>query len=243
MDRFQDKVVIVTGAGTGMGRAIAEEFIQNGANVALIGRRLAKLEEVSSSFPKDRAMLCACDVSDRAAVGDMVTEVISRFGTVNILVNNAGINVSPRTVADIDPADWDQIVDINLTGVFNTIRAVLPVMREKKDGLIINISSIAGLRGGTLAGASYAASKHGVVALSDTLNEEERDFNIRSCAICPGEVDTPMLDQRPEPLSREHLDKIIKPEDVASAVCFVAAYPPRVCIPLLVIKPTTQIFL
>jgi NADP-dependent 3-hydroxy acid dehydrogenase YdfG len=167
---------------------------------------------------------------------------VNRFGTVDILINNAGININPRTVADINPSDWDETVKINLTGVFNTCRGVLPVMRKQKDGLIINISSIAGLRGGKKPGAAYSASKQGVIALSQTLNEEESEYNIRSCAICPGEVDTAMLDQRPVPVSREHREKILKPEDIASAVCFVAAYPPRVCIPLLVIKPTIQIF-
>ena len=242
MDRLQDKVAIVTGAGIGIGQAITEELIRNGAGVALIGRRPSMLEDVSSSLPMDHAMTCACDVTDREAVEDMVAQVVNRFGTVDILVNNAGININPRTVADINSSDWDQTVKINLTGVFNTIRAVLPVMRKKKGGLIINISSIAGLRGGKKAGAAYSVSKHGVIALSQTLNEEESEYNIRSCTICPGEVDTAMLDQRPVPVSREHREKILKPEDIASAVGFVAAYPSRVCIPLLVIKPTIQIF-
>ena len=241
-NHLKGKVVIVTGAGIGIGQAISETLIQHQAKVALIGRRLEALEDVASPFPKDHAMSCACDVTDRAAVEDMVAQVVDRFGTVDILVNNAGININPRTLIDIDPPDWDQTVSINLTGVFNTIQAVLPVMREKRDGLIINISSIAGLRGGEKPGASYSASKSGVIALSQTLNEEESEYNIRSCTICPGEVDTAMLDMRPVPVSREHREKILKPEDIASAVCFVAGYPQRVCIPLLVIKPTIQIF-
>ncbi len=242
MNQFKERVVVVTGAGTGVGLAIAEGFVNEGANVAFVGRRLEKLEEAAVDLPQDRVMIYPCDVSDRMAVNEMMNQVIDRFGTVDILVNNAGINTSPRSVGEVDPGDWDQIVNINLNGVFNTIRAALPKMREQKDGLIINISSIAGIRGSKLSGAAYAASKHGVVALSQTLNEEEKDYNIRSCAICPGEIDTPILDQRPVPVSPEHRARILKTEDLAAAALFVAAYPARVTIPILVIKPTSQVF-
>lgn len=242
MQSFKDRVVIVTGAGAGVGHAVTKRFVDQAANVVLIGRNLSTLEASAKGFPKDRVMLISCDVGDRSAVNRMVTQVVDRFGGVDILVNNAGINKRPRSVADIDPANWDQIVQINLTGVFNTIRAVLPVMREKKDGLVINISSIAGIRGGMLSGSAYSASKHGVMALSNTLNEEEKDYNIRSCAICPGEIDTDMLNQRVVPPTAEHRARILKPEDIADAVIFVAGYPPRVCIPVLVIKPTMQVF-
>ena len=242
MNQFEDRSVVVTGAGTGVGLAIATGFVNEGAKVSFVGRRREKLEEAAANFPKDRVTIGPCDVSDRMAVNEMMAQVIDRFGAIDILVNNAGINTTPRSTGEVDPGDWDRIVDINLNGVFNTVRAVLPKMREQKDGLIINISSIAGLRGSKLAGAAYAASKHGVVALSQTLNEEEKDYNIRSCAICPGEIDTPILDQRPVPVSPEHRARILKVEDLAAAALFVAAYPARVTIPILVIKPTSQIF-
>jgi NADP-dependent 3-hydroxy acid dehydrogenase YdfG len=242
MKSFKGRVVIVTGAGAGVGHAVTDSFVDKAANVVLIGRNLSTLDASAESFPKERVMTISCDVGDRSAVDRMVTEVVERFGTVDILVNNAGINVRPRSVADIDPANWDQVVQINLTGVFNTIRAVLPVMRSKKDGLIINISSIAGVRAGMKSGPAYSASKHGVMALSHTVNEEEAAHNIRSCAICPGEIDTDMLNQRVVPPTAEHRAQILKSEDIADAVLFVAGLPARVCIPELIIKPTTQIF-
>lgn len=242
MESLKDRIVMVTGAGAGVGHAITKSFIQQEANVVLIGRTRSTLEASSQGFPQDRVMCLSCDVGDRDAVNRAVPQILERFGTIDILVNNAGINVRPRSVAEIDPENWDQIIQINLTGVFNTIRAVLPVMREKKDGLVINISSIAGIRAGMLSGPAYSASKFGVMALSHTLNEEEKDDNIRCCAICPGEIDTDMLKQRVVPPTAEHRARILKPQDIADAVLFVAGFSPRVCIPELIIKPTIQVF-
>ena len=115
-------------------------------------------------------------------------------------------------------------------------------MRENKDGVIINVSSVAGVRAGSLGGAAYSAAKHGMVALNHVINEEEVDYNIRACAICPGEVETPILELRPAPVSAERRAQMLQPEDVASAALFVAALPARACIPELIIKPTTQLF-
>ncbi len=242
MDRFEDKTVIVTGAGTGMGRAIARAFVEKGACVAFIGRRLEKLEEAVTGLPEERFLRAGCDVSDRAAVNALAEQVEKRFGKVHILVNNAGINTNPRSVSEVDPEDWDRTVAINLTGAFNMVRAVLPGMRARKDGVIVNVSSTAGLRASELAGAAYSAAKHGMVALTHSINEEERDYGIRSCAICPGEVATPILELRPEPVEPERLERMLQPEDIAATVLFVAGLPPRACVPELIIKPVYQIF-
>jgi NADP-dependent 3-hydroxy acid dehydrogenase YdfG len=242
MNQIQNKVVIVTGGGTGIGQAIAVDFVNAGAKVALVGRRLEKLQETAASLPQDQVMLRACDVADREAVQVMATAVAERFGPVDILVNNAGTNTTPRTVADISFEDWDRLIEVNLTGAFNCVRAVLPGMRAKKDGLIINISSIAGVRAGKLAGAAYSASKHGMMALNHTINEEEMGYNIRACAICPGEVETPILDLRPEPVGAEQRARILQPEDVSAAALMVARLPARACVPLLVIKPTSAVY-
>ena len=122
------------------------------------------------------------------------------------------------------------------------VRAVLPGMRAQKDGVVITVSSIAGLRASKLAGAAYSASKHGAVALTHSINEEEVANGIRACAICPGEVETPILEKRPEPVSAERRAKMLQSEDLAQATLFVASLPPRACVPVLVIKPTAQLY-
>lgn len=242
MGQFADQVVLVTGAGTGIGRAIAEGFVQEGARVVLVGRRMEKLEKAGAGLPPGQVLVLAGDVGEREAVRELVAKVEASLGPVHILVNNAGTNTNPRSMAQVSPEDWDLTLATNLTGAFNCARAVLPAMRQRRGGVIINISSIAGLRASKLAGAAYSAAKHGVMALTHVINEEEREFGIRACAICPGEVETPILDLRPEPVSQEHRARMLQPEDVAMATLFVAGLPARVCVPEMVLKPTWQIF-
>ena len=174
MRQFVDKVVVVTGAGTGIGAAIARGFADSGARVAFVGRRPEPLAAAAAGLDADRILLHACDVSDRCAVEALASAVEAKWGAVDVLVNNAGINTNPRAVGDVAPEDWDQTIAINLTGVYNMMRVVLPGMRQQNDGLIITISSIAGLRASKLAGAAYSASKHGAVALTNSINEEEK---------------------------------------------------------------------
>ena len=189
MGQFTDKVVVVTGAGTGIGAGIARGFADAGARVAFVGRRPEPLAAAAAGLDEDRVLLHSCDVSDREAVAALASAVEAEWGAVDVLVNNAGINTNPRAVGDVAPEDWDQTIAINLTGVYNMVRVVLPGMRQQNDGLIITISSIAGLRASKLGGAAYSASKHGAVALTNSINEEEVEFGIRACAICPGEVE------------------------------------------------------
>ncbi|MDP6357227.1 MAG: SDR family oxidoreductase [Planctomycetota bacterium] len=239
---LENITAIVTGAGTGIGEAIVQLFVKEGAKVALIGRREEKLKFASEGLPAEQVLCVPCDVADRDGVNAMAAKVIEHFGGVDILVNNAGMNTNPRSVGEVAPEDWDKTIEVNLTGVFNCVRAVLPTMREQRDGLVINVSSIAGVRGGKLGGAAYCASKHGVVALTTSINEEEMEYKIRSTAICPGEVETPILDKRPEPVSAERRANMLQPIDVAEAALFVAKLPPRACVNELIIKPTTQHF-
>ena len=242
MSAFVDEVVVVTGAGTGIGEAVAREFVDAGARVVFVGRRTEKLVVAAAGLDAERVMLRSCDVADREAVDALAAEVAAEWGTVDILVNNAGTNSNPRAVGEVDPQDWDRTIAINLTGVYNMVRAVLPGMRAQRDGVVITVSSIAGLRASKLAGAAYSASKHGAVALTHSLNEEEVENGIRACAICPGEVETPLLEKRPEPVGAERRAAMLQPEELARTVLFVASLPPRACVPVLVIKPTAQIF-
>jgi NADP-dependent 3-hydroxy acid dehydrogenase YdfG len=142
----------------------------------------------------------------------------------------------------LDPADWDTIVAVNATGTYNCIHAVLPSMRERRTGLIVNISSVAGLRALTLAGPAYCASKFAATALGTAVSQEVKDDGVRVTNIYPGEVDTPILDQRPEPVPAERKAIMVHPEDIAAMVVAVAKLPPHVQVPDLTITPLYQNF-
>lgn len=237
------KTVLVTGGGTGIGAGCALAFAKAGCRVAITGRREDKLKEVAAKGPKDSPILTfAGDVSVRANADEVVAWATREMGRVDILLNSAGINVPKRTMAALDPADWDKLMQVNVTGAFNTIHYVLPQMRERKDGLIINISSVAGLRASPLGGVAYSASKFAMTALGTCVALEERNNGIRVTNVYPGEVETPILDARPVPVSVEHRARILQPDDIASMILAVAALPPRAHVPDLVIKPTTQEF-
>lgn len=240
---LRGKVVLITGGGTGIGKAIAQQFAEAGAQVAITGRRETKLQEVCEELTEaGQIHHHAADVADRTQVETLVQWVNQTLGPIDILVNNAGVNVQARRMNELQPADWDQVLQVNTTGVYNTVHAVLPQMRNRRDGLLLTISSIAGVRSSVLAGASYCASKHAVNALMGVIGLEEKDNGIRATVINPGEVNTPILDDRPVPVSEEHKAQILQPEDVAAAALFVALLPPRAHVPDLIIKPTTQAF-
>jgi len=205
---------------------------------------MEKLAETSKAIKSDggRAWSYPCDISDLDACDSLIDKIVQDHGRIDILVNNAGLNTNPRSVAEVDPADWDRTIAVNLSGAFNCVRAVLPGMRRQKDGLIINVASVAGLRASKLAGAAYSASKHGMVSLNHSINDEEKENGIRACAICPGEVATPILDLRPEPVSAPRRAQMRQPEAVSAAALFAARVPPRACVPELVISPSYQMF-
>ena len=231
------QIIIVTGAGTGIGRAVARRFAAAGSRITLVGRRREPLEETATGLDEDRVLVAPCDVADREAIGRTLAQTVDRFGTPNVLINNAGYNTRPRSVAEVAYEEWDRMIGINLTGAFNFARAVLPGMRELGFGTIVNVSSIAGKVATELAGAAYCAAKHGVVSLTASLNEEEARNGIRSTALCPGETETPILDSRPEPVSAERRAQMLQPEDVAECVFLAATLPERASIREMIVKP------
>jgi NADP-dependent 3-hydroxy acid dehydrogenase YdfG len=239
MSRLQGQVVVVTGGGSGVGKAIAAQLLQNGAKVVIAGRDAAKLEAAAAELGGE-IFAVATDVSDAKQCAELIASATKHFGRVDVLINNAGANLKARTVRELTPESWDQMIGANLDGAFYCIHAVLPQMLERKSGLIINIVSVAGKRANPLGGAAYVAAKHGMGALGTVLANEEKDSGIRLSNIYPGEIDTPILVNRPRPVTAEQLAVILKPEDVASAVLFVAGLPAHVSIPELVIKPTVH---
>jgi NADP-dependent 3-hydroxy acid dehydrogenase YdfG len=243
MSKLRDRTAVVTGGGSGIGLAVAKLFLDDGANVVIVGRTEAKLADACRQLgTSDRLSYQAADVSDARQVEVLFQRLQKEHPVIDILVNNAGMNIKARLMRELTPEVWQKIVRTNLDGAFYCIHALLPRMLERRDGLIINVSSIAGKRASMLGGASYSAAKFGMSALGLCLAAEEKDSGIRVCNIYPGEVDTPILKDRPTPVSDEQRRKILRPEDVAAAVLFVATLPPHVSIPELVIKPTSQLY-
>jgi NADP-dependent 3-hydroxy acid dehydrogenase YdfG len=243
MQRLVNKTALITGGGSGIGLATANAFLDEGARVVIAGRDPAKLAAAGKTLDAGgRLAYHASDVTKVDQVQALVRRATEILGRIDILVNNAGLNIKDRAIRQLTPAAWDELIRGNLDGAFYCIHAVLPQMFERKDGLIINISSIAGKRAGPLGGAGYAAAKFGMTALGICLGAEEKDSGIRVSNIYPGEVDTPILVNRPTPVTEEHRRKILKAEDVAAAVLFVATLPPHASVPELIIKPTSQIY-
>jgi NADP-dependent 3-hydroxy acid dehydrogenase YdfG len=238
------QTAVVTGAGSGIGRGITRALSEMGLRVAMLGRDREKLERVRSELRtgRDGAVIATCDIADRVAVKATVEKVASALGTIDVLVCNAGTNVRNRSLESLDPADWDRMIATNLTGSYNVLHYVLPLMRTKQNGLVIQICSISGIRASTLGGAGYSASKFGQAALGICLGREEGGRGIRSSVIYPGEVETPILDARPVPVGAERRAVILQPDDIAAAVRFLVELHPRAHVPELVITPTVDDF-
>ncbi|MCA9039086.1 MAG: SDR family oxidoreductase [Planctomycetaceae bacterium] len=240
---LREKTALVVGGGTGIGRAAALALAKAGAKVIVSGRREEPLREVVELNEGPGEILTrAADLGDRQSTFDLVEWAEEQLGQIDIVVNSAGINVPKRSMEELSPEDWDLLINVNATGAYNLMHAVLPEMRKRGDGLIVNISSVAGIRASTLGGVAYSASKFAMAALGLTAALEDGHHGIRISNIYPGEVETPILDKRPVPVSAEHRARILQPEDVAAAVLLLAQLPARAHIPELTIKPTTQDF-
>ena len=240
MVELREKAALVTGGSSGIGLSIALALAREGCRVAICARGPERLQKAVAQFEGSAVLARACDVADREDVKRLVIWAQEELGPLEIVVNAAGINIVNRKMCQLEPADFDRIMAINCTGFFNVLHAVLPGMRQRQDGLIVNISSTAGKRAYELSGPAYSASKFAVGALATAVGQEERPNGIRITSICPGEVNTPILDQRPTPVPEERKAQMVQPEDIAACVVTIAKLPPAVVVPELIIKPRYQ---
>jgi len=240
MAALTGKVAWVTGAGSGIGQAAAIALAQEGATVVLTGRRKEPLEETAAAIKKvgGNSVVKPGDLMKAASVTRIAKDIEKKYGRCDILVNNAGLNILERKWNQLTPAGAEMVIDGNLSSAFYCSSAVLPMMRKKKDGVLIHTSSMAGRNPSPLSGAAYSAAKHGVVAMSHTINMEECINGIRSCVVCPGEVATPILDKRPIPVSKDERARMAQSEDVGDLIRYVACLPPHVTINEVWITPT-----
>ena len=240
MAALTGKVAWVTGAGSGIGQAAAVALANEGATVVLTGRRREPLQETAAAIKKagGKAEVKPGDLMKAAAVGRIAKDIEKKYGRCDIPVNNAGLNILERKWSQLSFAGAETVIDGNLSSAFYCSSAVLPMMRKRKDGVLIHTSSMAGRNPSPLSGAAYSAAKHGVVAMSHTINMEECVNGIRSCVVCPGEVATPILDKRPIPVSKEERARMAQSEDVGDLIRYVACLPPHVTINEVWITPT-----
>ena len=243
MSKLAGHVAVITGGGSGVGKATAALFLREGATVVIAGRDAAKLAAAAAELGQpDRVLAVPTDVTVNEQCLALIVAATVAFGRVDILVNNAGTNIRDRSIRDLTPEAWDQMIAANLDGAFYCMKAVLPQMFDRKDGLIVNVVSVAGKRANPLGGAAYVAAKFGMGSLGLVLGNEEKDSGVRVSNIYPGEIDTPILAARPKPLTDEQLALILKPEDVAEAILFVSTLPARASVPELVLKPTAATY-
>ena len=228
MGRLRDKITVVTGAGRGIGRAIAGKLAGEGATVVAIDVDEASAKQAADELG-DPALGIRVDVISREAVNAMVEQVIARFGRIDVLVNNAGWDKGGAFV-DSDPADWDRIIAINLYGMLHTCHAVLPVMARQGFGSVVNIGSDAG-RVGSSGEAVYSAAKGGVIAFTKTIAREMARHKVNANCVCPGPTDTALFASvvGDEPRLRDALIRAIpfrrlaQPSDLANVVAFLAS--------------------
>ena len=235
------KVAWVTGAGRGNGDSAAIKLADAGCKVILSGRRRNMLEKVTEKI-QNQVSVEPVDVSDFDSVVSVANRIVENYGPIDIGVFSAGINIKNRDWPVLSVEDWNQVIDIDLNGAFYCCQSVLPSMRSNGGGLIINISSMAAKNPGSLSGPAYISAKHAMNAMTASLIIEERNNGIRATAVCPGEVATPILDNRPIPVSEDDRARILQSDDLGELILFLAKQPPHVTINEVLINPTWNRF-
>lgn len=235
-----NKTAVVTGAGSGVGRAIALKLAHAGWRVAILGRRAEPLDETIGLAGADASQIMAnvCDIGDASAVEATGKRILAELEIVDVLVNAAGTNVPQRSLEVLALTDYEAMIATNLNGAYYCVQAFLPQMRARKSGTIINIISDAGLQASPKAGSAYVMSKFGIAGLTQCINAEERSRGVRACAIFPGEIDTPLLDKRPQPPDAQTRARMLKADDVADCALFCINLPEHVLVEELLVRPT-----
>lgn len=239
---LQGKVAWITGGGSGIGLAGAVELAKAGCRVVISGRDSAKLDTAvqqatAQGAPAASVSAVPLDVADAQAVARVAQAIQVDLGRVDILVNSAGVNFRKRYWAETDIATFNEVVAINLNGAMACTLAVLPGMRERREGTVINVASFAGWHYGYLTGPAYTASKAALMALTHAFNIEECVNGLRATSLCPGEVATPILQKRPVVPSAEEMARMLQEADLGQTIRFLCTMPAHVCINELVISP------
>jgi NAD(P)-dependent dehydrogenase (short-subunit alcohol dehydrogenase family) len=233
------KTAVITGAGSGVGQAIAIKLAQQGWKVAILGRRAEALQDtVKQAAEAGKQMLvCPCDIADNKAVEQMAKRVLGEFNEVEVLVNSAGTNAPQRALEVLSLADYHMMMDVNLNGAYYCVQAFLPQMRARGSGTIINIVSDSGKQASPKAGPAYAMSKFGLAGLTQSINAEERSRGVRASAIFPGDIDTPLLGKRPVVPDAAARAKMMRAEDIADCALLCIHLPPRAIIEEMIVRP------
>ena len=229
------KTAVITGAGSGVGAALALALGAQGWRVALVGRRKELLEAVARQM--SGALVCPCDIGDAAAVAALGVKVLAELGSVEVLVNSAGTNVPRRAFETLSMEDYHSMIDANLNGAYYCTQAFLPHMRGRGSGTIVNIVSEAGKAASPKAGPGYVISKFGMAGLNQAINAEERGRGIRACAIFPGDIDTPILEKRPNPPDAAARARMMTAEDIAACAMLAIQLPSRAVIEEMLVRP------
>jgi NADP-dependent 3-hydroxy acid dehydrogenase YdfG len=232
MNGSTKRIAWITGGGTGIGLAGAISLAKEGWQVVISGRRSEVLSRAADTIRSQGGAVdqIVLDVENAKQVSDTAAQILKKHNRIDLLVNSAGLNVSERSWEKVTTDAWDTVV--------NCIKAVLPAMIDQKDGCVINVASWAGRHVLDLVGPAYTATKTAVVALTHSLNIEQHKHGIRACALCPGEVATDIMKQRPVPPSEEVMARMLQSEDLGRTISFIANMPPHVCVNEILISPT-----
>jgi NADP-dependent 3-hydroxy acid dehydrogenase YdfG len=234
-----NKTAVITGGGSGVGQAIALKLVQQGWRVAIIGRRGETLQEtvkLAGSYASNITPH-VCDIGSAEAVAAMGKQVLAELGEIELLVNAAGTNAPQRSLEVLSLEDYHAMIATNLHGAFYCVQAFLAQMRARKSGTIINIVSDAGKQASPKAGPGYVMSKFGLAGLTQSINAEERANGIRACAVFPGDIDTPLLNKRPQVPDATARARMMRAEDVADCAMFCINLPPHVIVEELLVRP------